>query len=47
MTAPSQVRPAAGGDVLQQIKELAALKDAGVLTDDEFTVKKAELLARL
>jgi hypothetical protein len=35
------------GDVLVQIKELAALKEAGILTDDEFAAKKSELLARL
>jgi hypothetical protein len=30
-----------------QIMKLAELRDAGVLTEDEFTAKKAELLARL
>ncbi|RIX27851.1 SHOCT domain-containing protein [Amnibacterium setariae] len=34
-------------DVLGQIAKLAALKDQGVLTEDEFAAKKAELLARL
>jgi hypothetical protein len=31
----------------EQIKQLAALHAAGVLTDDEFSAKKAELLARM
>lgn len=35
------------GDVLAQIKQLGDLHAAGVLTEDEFAAKKAELLARL
>jgi hypothetical protein len=34
-------------DLMDQLTKLAALRDQGVLTDDEFTAKKAELLARL
>ena len=34
----------AGGDVLAQIEQLAKLKDAGVLTEEEFTAKKRQLL---
>ena len=34
-------------DIAEQIKSLASLRDAGVLTDEEFTAKKTELLARL
>lgn len=30
-----------------QIRKLAELHDAGILTDEEFTTKKTELLARL
>jgi hypothetical protein len=37
----------AKSEVMDQLKELASLRDAGVLTDDEFTAKKTELLARL
>ncbi|CCH53732.1 hypothetical protein BN8_02849 [Fibrisoma limi BUZ 3] len=33
--------------VLELLKQLGELKAAGVLTDEEFTAKKAELLARL
>lgn len=34
-------------DVLAQIEKLAALKSAGVLSEDEFNQKKAELLTKL
>ena len=33
--------------IVDQIRKLAALKDDGILTDEEFTAKKQELLARL
>jgi hypothetical protein len=34
-------------DITEQIQKLAALKDQGILTEDEFAAKKAELLARM
>jgi hypothetical protein len=34
-------------DVGAQLAQLGQLRDAGVLTEDEFNAKKAELLARL
>lgn len=34
-------------DILNTIERLAALRDAGALTEDEYSLKKAELLARL
>ncbi len=34
-------------DILEQISKLASLKDAGVLTEEEFNQKKADLLLRL
>jgi hypothetical protein len=34
-------------DIPAQIPQLATLRDAGVLTEEEFSAKKAELLARL
>ena len=34
-------------DVAAQIEKLASLRDAGVLTEDEFAAKKTELLSRL
>ncbi|HEY6880370.1 MAG TPA: SHOCT domain-containing protein [Polyangiales bacterium] len=35
------------GDIFAKIERLAALRQNGVLTDDEFNAKKAELLARI
>lgn len=34
-------------DVLSQLQQLGQLRDAGVITEDEFEAKKAELLKRL
>ena len=34
-------------NVFEQLKQLGALRDAGVLTADEFENKKAELLKRV
>ncbi len=34
-------------EIIDKIKELAKLKDQGIVTDEEFQSKKAELLARL
>jgi len=51
--APTPAAPAglSGGDdtarIMEQIKQLGALKDAGVLSAAEFEAKKAELLARI
>ena len=36
--------PSAGDDVLAKIQQLAQLRDAGVLSDEEFTAAKAKLL---
>jgi hypothetical protein len=36
-----------GSDVLDQIKKLGELRDAGLLTADEFEAKKTDLLGRL
>lgn len=41
--APAAAQP----DVVEQIAKLASLHDAGILTDEEFAEKKAELLERL
>lgn len=48
-TRPATPAPpiAPGPDPLEQIGKLAELRDAGVLTEDEFAAKKAELLARM
>jgi Domain of unknown function (DUF4429)/Short C-terminal domain/Protein of unknown function (DUF2510) len=45
--APQPAAPPAQPDVTDQLKKLAELRDAGVLTTEEFESKKAELLARL
>jgi hypothetical protein len=42
---PAPAAPAAGGeDRVQQLKELAALKEQGVLSDEEFAAEKARIL---
>ncbi len=45
--SPSQTTNAGGGNVLATIDKLAELHAKGILSDDEFASKKAELLARL
>jgi hypothetical protein len=48
--APQPVPVSAGGDasaIMEQIKQLGGLRDAGVLTPEEFEAKKAELLKRI
>lgn len=42
-----EISAAAQVDVTEQLHKLASLRDAGILTDEEFAAKKAELLARL
>lgn len=44
-TQPATEAPAP--DVMDQLKKLGELRDAGVLTNAEFEVKKADLLSRL
>jgi hypothetical protein len=34
-------------DVIEMIKKLAELRDVGILTEDEFSEKKSELLGRI
>ena len=48
--APVQAPPApapsgAGRDRIAQLKDLASLKESGVLTDEEFAAEKAKILA--
>jgi hypothetical protein len=40
--APAPVAP----DPIEQLKELAALKEQGILTDEEFAAEKAKILGR-
>jgi hypothetical protein len=44
---PPAAAPAATGEqsTIEQLKELAALKDQGVLTEEEFAAQKAKILA--
>ncbi len=44
--ASAPARPDPGG-IADRIRHLGELHDAGLLTDDEFSAKKAELLAEL
>lgn len=39
--------PEMRSDAVEQLHKLASLRDAGILTDEEFAQKKTELLARL
>jgi hypothetical protein len=41
---PPQYEPAAEPDMVQQLKDLAALKDQGILTEEEFAAQKARIL---
>jgi hypothetical protein len=42
--APEPPTPPASADTIQQLKDLAALRDQGVLTDEEFEMQKARVL---
>ncbi|RXA19922.1 hypothetical protein EQO05_07175 [Methanosarcina sp. MSH10X1] len=41
---PSEVNQNSSGDLADQIKKLADLKDQGILTEEEFSAKKKKLL---
>jgi len=41
------VAPATAGDPMEELKQLGQLHDSGILTDDEFASKKAEILQRI
>jgi hypothetical protein len=43
---PAEAAPAAP-DHLAQLKQLSELRDAGILSEEEFSAKKAEILRRL
>jgi hypothetical protein len=43
--APQAAAPSGGSsDYIAQLEKLASLRDAGVLTDEEFNAKKAQIL---
>lgn len=46
-TLAAEMKFAEQSDVTEQIGKLAALRDQGILTEDEFVAKKIELLGRL
>jgi hypothetical protein len=43
--SPAPAAPAGDGDLTSKLKELAELKAAGILTDEEFAAAKAKLLS--
>ncbi|WP_168915953.1 SHOCT domain-containing protein [Microcella flavibacter] len=45
-SAPLEPRPSAV-DVVEQLKQLAQLRDLGIITEAEFSDKKTELLGRM
>jgi Short C-terminal domain/Protein of unknown function (DUF2510) len=45
--ASAKVAEPSAPDPSTQLKQLAELRDLGILTDDEFAAKKAEILARM
>jgi uncharacterized membrane protein YeaQ/YmgE (transglycosylase-associated protein family) len=47
LTRQQQQMRAQGDSATDQLRKLAELRDAGVLTDEEFETKKQELLARM
>jgi hypothetical protein len=49
-TAPAAASAAPAApqqDLADQLQQLASLRDAGILTEEEFTAKKADILARM
>jgi hypothetical protein len=42
--APAPAPAALSDDVYEQLKKLGELRDAGILTDEEFNAKKTQLL---
>ena len=45
--APAAPAPPTGEDILEQVRKLGELRDLGILTQEEFDAKKAELLSRM
>ncbi len=42
--APVEAAPDAGSDPVARLTQLSSLKDQGILTEEEFAAKKAEIL---
>jgi hypothetical protein len=47
LPAPQNLSASSNDDIIGTIEKLSRLRDAGALTDQEFSTKKAELLSRL
>jgi hypothetical protein len=45
--APAPAAPAAGDALIDQIRKLGELRDAGLITNEEFEAKKLEMLGRI
>lgn len=45
VAAPAPPPAASTGDVVEQLKDLAQLKEQGILTDEEFAAQKARILS--
>jgi len=45
--SPNSPSPARDSEILETIEKLAGLHDKGILSDEEFAAKKAELLSRI
>ena len=46
-TAGDHQTPASAPDPIEQLRKLAELRDAGILTEEEFSAKKADILSRM
>lgn len=46
VAAPAEAAPSSD-DLINRLKELANLKDQGILTDEEFNAQKAKILAAM
>jgi len=45
--APAEPAAADSDELISKLKELATLKDQGILTDEEFNAQKAKILAQM
>ncbi|HUE06022.1 MAG TPA: SHOCT domain-containing protein [Acidimicrobiales bacterium] len=45
--APAEPAVADSDELISKLKELATLKDQGILTDEEFNAQKAKILAQM
>lgn len=47
VSEPAPAQPSSSVDPIDQLQRLGQLRDAGVLTEDEFQTKKSEILSRM